>query len=220
MPSIFLSEPDVHEWTEERTLYYSDHPISFGRYLNITGDKDSVELVDGILVEKMAANLDHEWSIAWLYHVLGVIAGKLQLGIVIGSRTAVEISEFGGRLPDILFVREARREIVQQKAVYGAPDLVIEFRSPGDRPSDIIALETDYRQIGVPEIAFVDRRKGVIRILQKRGSGYEETVVTAGHFAFAALPEIQLDAGWLLGDVRPEPFDLITALVAQIQQGD
>ncbi len=220
MPSIFLSEPDVHEWTEERRLYYSDHPISFGRYLNITGDKDYVELVNGILVEKMAAHLDHEWSIAWLYHVLGVVAGKLQLGIVIGSRTAVEISEFGGRLPDILFVSQARREIVQQKAVYGAPDLVIEFRSPGDRPSDIIALETDYRQIGVPEIAFVDRRKGVIRLLQKRDSGYEETVVTAGRFAFEALPEIHLDAAWLLGDIRPEPFDLVTALVAQIQQGD
>ena len=220
MPSIFLSEPDVHEWTEERRLYYSDHPISFGRYLNITGDKDYVELVNGILVEKMAAHLDHEWSIAWLYHVLGVVAGKLQLGIVIGARTAVEISEFGGRLPDILFVREARRAIVQQKAVYGAPDLVIEFRSPGDRPSDIIALETDYRQIGVPEIVFVDRRKGVIRLLQKRASGYEETVVTAGPFAFETLPEIYLDAAWLLGDARPEPFDLITELVAQIQQGD
>jgi len=220
MHSIFLDEPDVHEWTEERRMYGSDHPISFSRYLDIAGAKDFVELVNGILVEKMAAQLDHEWSIAWLYHVLGVVAGKLQLGMVLGSRTPVEISEFGGRLPDILFVSEARRDIVQQKAVYGAPDLVIEFRSPGDRPSDIIALETDYRRIGVFEIAFVDRRNGTIRLLRKRDPGYEETIVSTGPFVFETLPEIRLEAAWLLTDARPEAFDFITEAVARVQQKD
>ena len=41
---------------------------------------------------------------------------------------------------------------MQQKAIYGAPDLMLEVISPNDRPSDIMALEIDYRAIGVPEI--------------------------------------------------------------------
>ena len=220
MESTFLDEPDVHEWTEERRLFGSDHPIGFARYLEITGDKDFVELVNGVLVEKMAAQLDHEWTIAWLYWVLGVVTSKLQLGIVLGSRTAVEISEFSGRLPDILFVSESRRAIVQEKAIYGAPDLVIEFRSPGDRPSDIIALETDYRHIGVREIVFVDRRKGTIRFLHNRRAGYVETTATSGLFAFKSLPSIRLRAEWLLGDARPDAFDFITETVARVQESD
>ena len=213
MTRIIIEEPDVQEWTEERRFYGSERPITFERYLEITGDKAYVQLVDGMLVEKMAAQLDHEWSVAWLLSVLRVTADKLNLGIVLGSRTAVEIGEFNGRLPDIVFVTEARRGIVQQKAIYGAPDLVIEFRSPGDSRSDIIALETDYRQIGVREIVFVDRRNGTIRFLKKPGDVYEETILNAGPFTFDALPGIQFEAEWLLGDTRPDAFDLINKIV-------
>ena len=53
MLELFLDEPDVHEWTEERRFYGADQPIAFSRYLDITGDKDYLELVDGVLVEKM-----------------------------------------------------------------------------------------------------------------------------------------------------------------------
>ncbi|HLJ54651.1 MAG TPA: Uma2 family endonuclease [Chthonomonadaceae bacterium] len=216
MTGTFLQESGIREWTEERRLFGDDHPITFERFLDITGDKDFVELVDGMLVEKMAAQLDHEWSIAWLNRVLGVICSKHGLGIVIGSRTAVEITEFGGRLPDILFVRESRREIVQERAVYGAPDLVIEFRSPGDRPSDMIALEADYRQTGVTEIAFVDRQNGVITLFRKRNGAHETSAITPGGFAFEALPQIRLQAEWLLTNTRPEVYDLITEILNAI----
>jgi Uma2 family endonuclease len=218
MPSLYLREPDVHEWTEERRLYGSDQPITFMRYLEITGDKDFVELVDGVLVEKMAAHLDHEWILTWLLSILRVTTDKRKLGIVLGSRTAVEINEFRGRLPDILFVAEARRDIVHQEAIYGAPDLVIELRSPGDRPSDLIALETDYRHIGVSEIVFVDRLKKIIRILRK-SAGYKEIVITSGPFTFETRPDIRLQAEWLFGDTRPEAFDLISELLA-VQDGE
>ena len=212
MPGLFVEEPDVHEWVEQRRLYGSDQPIAFARYLEITGDKDYLELVDGVLVEKMAAHLDHEWLLTWLLSVLRVTCDKRKLGIVLGSRTAVEINEFRGRLPDILFVAEAHRDIVHQEAVYGAPDLVIEVRSPGDRPSDLIALETDYRHIGVAEIAFIDRRKKVIRLLRRR-DGYKEIIVTSGPFTFETLPDIPLQAEWLLGDTRPELFDFLSELL-------
>jgi Uma2 family endonuclease len=218
MAELFVDEPDVHAWTEERRFYGSDQPISFARYLQITGDKDYVELVDGVLVEKMAAHLDHEWILTWLLSVLRIMADKRKLGMVLGSRTAVEINEFRGRLPDILFVAEARRDIVHQEAIYGAPDLVIEFPSPGDRPSDLIALETDYRHIGVLEIVFVDRRKKFIRILRK-SAGYKEIVITSGPCTFETLPDIRLQAEWLLGDTRPEAFDLISELLA-VQDGE
>src|SRR5437660_18206 len=101
--------------------------------------------------------LEHEKLLRWLSTVLDLFTEERGLGIVLGSRTGVEISTYRGRLPNLLFVRRDRMEIVREKAVYGAPDLVIEIISPGDGPSDIIALETDYRSIGVQEVVFLDQ---------------------------------------------------------------
>src|SRR6185295_1603557 len=98
------------------------------------GPKDDVELIDGVVVERSMVQLDHEKLVDWLRFVIGLYVRALRLGSLLGSRTAVEINRFRGRLPDLLFVRREREEIVQQKAVYGAPDLILEVISPGDRP--------------------------------------------------------------------------------------
>lgn len=195
-------------------LQIAERPVSFGRYLEIVGDKDYVELVNGVMIQKAPVYLDHEWILTWLLAVLKTVTEKRKLGIVLGSRTAVNINQFGGRLPDIVFVREEHKDIVQEKAIFGAPDLVIELISPADRPSDVIALETDYRQRGVAEIAFLDRKKQTLLLLRKLDTDYKETVITSGAFVFEALPDIPLQAEWLLGDSRPDVFDLAVSLLS------
>jgi Uma2 family endonuclease len=127
----------------------------------------------------------------------------------------VEIHQFRGRLPDLLFVRQERMGIVQQKAVYGAPDLVLEVISPNDRPSDVIALETDYRSIGVREIVFIDPRKRVARLLRQRQDDYVEEVVAAGTIVLEALGAIRLESEWLLQEPRPGIRATVEALLAQ-----
>jgi Uma2 family endonuclease len=215
MANLLIGASDVRKDTEVREFYIAERPVSFEHYLDIAGDNDYAELVNGVIVERMAAQLDHEWILTWLLALLKTVAEKRKLGIVLGSRTAVKINEFGGRLPDIVFVREERRDILQEKAIVEAPDLVIELISPGDRPSDVIALETDYRQRGVTEIAFLDRKKQALRLLRKRAADYEESIVTAGDFAFETLPAITLKAEWLLGDARPELFDAAVSLLKE-----
>lgn len=148
--------------------------------------------------------LDHEKLLDWLRFVLGLHVRALNLGIVLGSRTAVEINRFRGRLPDLLFVHQDRIGIVQQKAIYGPPDLIIEVISPTDRPSDVLALETDYRAIGVPEIMFIDQRKHRVRILRRQADDYSEEVLTDGTLAFESLGGVRLRVEWLFVEPRPD----------------
>jgi Uma2 family endonuclease len=115
----------------------------------------------------------------------------------------VEIHQFRGRLPDVLFVRQNRMQIVQQKAVYGAPDLIIEVISPNDRPSDVIGLETDYRAIGVTEIVFIDQRKRRVRVLRKSESDYVEDVLAAGTLVLETLGSLAIETEWLFDEPRP-----------------
>jgi Uma2 family endonuclease len=188
---------------EETVKWLWERPLTFAEFLEMFGPKDEVELIDGMVVERSMVQLDHEKLSGWLFIVLSLYVKARGLGIVLGSRTAVEINQFRGRLPDLLFVRQDRMQIVQQKGVYGAPDLVIEIISPNDRASDIIALETDYRTIGVAEILFIDQRKQQVRVLRKQ-SGYAEQVVTAGVLAVETLGGMALETEWLFAEPGPD----------------
>src|SRR5687768_7104222 len=134
-------------------------PMTFEEFLDYCGPDDDFELIDGALVERKMVQLEHEKLFGWLYMVLGLWIRSKSFGILLGSRSAVKISDYRGRLPDLFFVPTARLDTVQEKATYGPPDLVIEILSPSDRASDTIARETDYKGIGASEIVFIDQRK-------------------------------------------------------------
>jgi Uma2 family endonuclease len=200
---------------EETVKWVGSRPLTFAEFLDSYGREDQVELIDGVVVERNMVQLDHEKLLRWLDRVLGQFVEERSLGIVLGSRTAVEIHQFRGRLPDLLFVRQERMEIVQQKAVYGAPDLIIEVISPNDRRSDVIALETDYRAIGVTEIVFIDQRRHRVRVLRRQESDYAEEVLTADKLALETLGNLRLDTTWLFTEPRPGVRATVDALLAE-----
>src|SRR5215212_2704093 len=111
---------------EESIKWVGTRPITFAEFLDIEGHENQAELVDGVVEERSVVQLDHEKLLRWIDHVLTLYVEERGLGIVLGSRTAVEIHHYRGRLPDLLFVQQDRLGIVQQKAVFGAPDLVLE----------------------------------------------------------------------------------------------
>jgi Uma2 family endonuclease len=194
---------------EETVKWVGARPLTFAEFLEQFGPKDDVELIDGAVVERNMVQLDHEKLVDWLRFVLGLYVRARRLGTLLGSRTAVEINRYRGRLPDLLFVRQERSEILQQKAIYGPPDLIIEVISPGDRPSDVLALETDYRTIGVTEIVFIDQRKRAVRVLRREVDDYAEEVLTGGTLTFQSLGGIRLQMEWLF--VAPRPDERVTA---------
>ena len=190
---------------DNRRKYVADSPINFETWLELSHDIDS-ELVRGVMIDIMAAQYPHEWIFGWLYSIMSPFATHLKLGVVLGSRSAVKITENDGRLPDILFVRADNTDIIQNNAIYGVPDLVIEIVSENDRPSDLVPLEADYRTIGVPEIIFIDPKKKRVRILHKQNGDYTETILTAGRWEPRSLPGFWIEVEWLFLDFKPDQF--------------
>jgi Uma2 family endonuclease len=70
-----------------------------------------------------------------------------------------------------------------------------------------------YRTIGVAEIVFIDQRKRRVRILRKRGDGYEENEITTGAVRFETLPGFQVDVDWLFDEPRPAARGLLDRLL-------
>jgi Uma2 family endonuclease len=205
---------ELEEVVEGRVIRMLDHPITFDEWLDICGPKDFHELIDGVLVEKPMVQWEHEKAERWLDRVLGSYVDGRELGAVACSRSPVHINNFRGRLPDLFFVRRGRMEIVQEKATYGTPDFVAEIVSPNDRPSHLSALEADYRNLGVPEIWFIDLPRQRLRMLRKQDGGYDETVLTEGDIGLEAVPGFAVRVEWLLREPRPKVPDVLAELLS------
>jgi Uma2 family endonuclease len=144
-------------------------PLTVDDYLRVTDADDLYELIDGVLVERtMAAMWQHEQLSAWLLATLRPYVEANGLGYVSGSRTAVKISEYRARLPDLLFIHRERAAIITESAIVGAPDWVLEIRSRAIYPAEWRSLEIDYRAIGVAELWLVDPQARVVRVARRR----------------------------------------------------
>jgi len=208
-----LIESETEQSRETRVVHVAERAIPFDRFLAMAEGR-FVELVDGVIVDKPMIQLDHERCSRWLYQVAGMYVQRSGLGEFLCSRIMVRTDAFGGRMPDLLFVSRDRIDIIQQKAVYGAPDLVIEIVLPGDRPSDLRALEADYFKLGVPELVFIHLQKQEVRIMRRRDDAYDETVILDGPLTFDSLPGLTLQVSWLLRDPRPDGFDILSSIFA------
>jgi Uma2 family endonuclease len=204
---------ELVEMHDKRVILVPPRPLTFDEFVELFGEDDEVELIDGTVVRRMAAKDPHEDVFGWLYFLLrGYVAAK-DLGIVRGSRTAVQITAHRGRLPDVVFVRKERAGLVQAKGIYGAPDLVIEILSPGDRAADIVAMEADYRSLGVAEIWFVDQKRKRLRVLRKGEEDYTEQILNQGVVWSAVIEGFWLEVAWLFAKPLPLEVDTLGQLL-------
>jgi hypothetical protein len=117
-------------WVNERQrVGVGDAPLSVSDYLRLCREDDDYELLDGVLVRRMAAQLPHEWLFQWMLRLVGGYVEARGLGVVLGSRTPVQITPYRVRLPDLLFVPTERMPILNPQALLEPPDWVMEIPS-------------------------------------------------------------------------------------------
>ena len=68
----------------------------------------------------------------------------------------VHIDEFNTYQPDLLFVSNERRAILERLGAFGAPDVVVEILSDSTRRRDLRAKLPVYLRAGVREVVIVD----------------------------------------------------------------
>ncbi len=72
----------------------------------------------------------------------------------------------------MVFIAKANRQIVGEKKIEGAPDLVVEILSPGAGHYDRVHKKIVYQTSGVKEYWIVDPDERSIEIFQNIGSGF------------------------------------------------
>lgn len=102
--------------------------------------------------------------------------------------------------PDILFVCKARLDIITDKNVMGAPDLVVEILSSGGERRDLIEKAELYAASGVPHYWVFDPDARTAETFVLDGDVYRKTGAFKEHDSIRSAPfpalTIRLDEIW------------------------
>lgn len=104
--------------------------LTYEDLVEIPNDRNRYEIVEGELQVTAAPNISHQATSGNLYFLLSGYVRRHDLGTVLTAPCDVYLSEISVVEPDLLFVSNERREIIQRQYIRGAPDLVVEILSP------------------------------------------------------------------------------------------
>lgn len=136
-----------------------------------TPDDERWELIDGELIEMPSPTVPHQ-SIDALLGYEFVRLEKQGLGRAFHSIDVV-LSPHDTFRPDLVFVSDGRTGIITHANIQGAPDLVVEIRSPSTTQHDEVTKRALYERYGVPEYWLADPEAQTVTVLLLGENGYE-----------------------------------------------
>ena len=132
------------------------------------------ELIDGEKFMPPSPSAAHQGVAVELTSLLhGFVKGR-SLGRVYVAPFDVVLSDVDVVQPDLLFVSKGREHIITPANVRGAPDLVIEIRSPSTSSRDWTIKRGLYARYGVNEYWVVDPDERKIWVLLLGDDGFDE----------------------------------------------
>ncbi len=136
-------------------------------------DDQRHEIIDGNLL--MAPSPDM-WHQSWLGDLYTVIRNQVQrhkLGKVFVAPFDVVLDSENTVQPDLIFVATANLGIIQPRAIFGTPDLLIELISPSSVRRDRYDKKDLYARFGVKEYWIGDPANKSLEILTLKDGRYE-----------------------------------------------
>lgn len=123
------------------------------------------EIANGTLVMEPSPLYGHQKASRNLeFELIAYVRGKMK-GIVLDAPMDVVLDDTNVFQPDLLFISEKNKHLVaDNKAVKGAPDLVIEVLSPGSLVYDRVQKKAIYEKFGVEEYWIVDPQNQSIEV--------------------------------------------------------
>ncbi len=141
-------------------------------YLKLDDDK-RYEIIDGELLEIPAPSTTHQRLVKRIVLFLDKFVEEKDLGEVFVSPVDVILSDTNVVQPDVAFVSKERSDIVKEKGVFGAPDLVVEVISPSTLKRDTEDKKRIYAEHGVKELWLVFPGEKAVEVFTIKGGSYE-----------------------------------------------
>ncbi|MBI5407373.1 MAG: Uma2 family endonuclease [Nitrospirae bacterium] len=142
-------------------------------YLQIEDEK-RYEVMEGGLVMVPAPLTIHQRVSRNIEVILCNFVKEKRLGEILYAPMDVVLSEDVVVQPDILFISKKRLNIIEEAAIMGSPDLIIEVVSPFSASYDTIEKRGVYEKYGVKEYWLVFPQEKVVEVLTLEKNIYRE----------------------------------------------
>lgn len=186
--------------------------VTFDEYLALGESEPRYEWEDGRLIEMASASYFHEQEFGFLLTVLKLYVKKHKLGVVIGSDFAMRLERIRrGREPDLIFVSEARRDLIKKTFLDGAADVAVEIVSPESQLRDRETKFGEYEAAGIKEYWLIDPEHLQAEFYRLDENGcYELMPVENGVFRSDVITGFWLRVKWLWE--LPDELDVLREL--------
>ena len=122
------------------------------------------QLINGELVQMAGATLGHQTFLLEMSADLLIQVRALDIGTIVIAPYDVHVDLFNTFQPDLLFVSNTRRQILENRGITGAPDLVMEILSESTRRRDFNEKLPVYAANGVREVWIVNLEDATISV--------------------------------------------------------
>jgi Uma2 family endonuclease len=135
-------------------------------------DGNRWEIINGRVYVSRAPYVSHQRVVLNLALLLRRYVVRHKLGEVFIAPVGVVLGKPSGVQPDIVFVAQQRRSIIQDKGIFGAPDLLVEVLSTFTGSRDRGVKKDLYAISGVRHYWLVDPRKQILQALRLEDGVY------------------------------------------------
>ena len=130
------------------------------------------QLIEGELIMSPAPGYSHQNTLGNLFIILRT---RLKNAQVILSPIDVYLDEENAYQPDIVVVLKDSRARVEERGIFGAPDVVVEILSPSTAYYDLTEKKDVYERVGVKEYWIVDPKRKTFEIYSNSEEGFKLT---------------------------------------------
>jgi Uma2 family endonuclease len=155
------------------------HRFTYEDYARLPDDR-RYEVIDGGLFVTPAPTPFHQIVGRRIQRLIEDYVEKGRLGIVINAPCDVVLSQFDVLQPDVFFISSGRLQMVGEKYISDAPDLVVEVLSPGTRRRDRTLKAKRYARFGVREMWIADPDRKTIEVHVNAAETFRRHAVYAG----------------------------------------
>ncbi|MEM8939589.1 MAG: Uma2 family endonuclease [Bacteroidota bacterium] len=164
-------------------------------YLQL-GEESQYQLVNGELVMSPSPSLKHQIIIGKIFRILDDFA-ILNHGLAVLSPIDIHFDSKNVFQPDMLLVSKERKNILSERGLEGAPDLVVEVLSASNSQYDRYQKREKYHEFGVSEYWIVDPANETFEVfdLTKQPNRPAIYQIANGKFDSLRFPKLKVDLG-------------------------
>lgn len=158
--------------------------LTYDDYLSLPNDRNRYEILEGELIVTPSPTTMHQKVSRNLGFSLFSFIKKAGCGEVLSAPIDVNLDNSTIVQPDIIFISRDRLQIISERGIDGAPDLIVEVLSPSTVKYDTISKMQLYARYGVRWYWIVNPEQRTIQEYENRGDSFELVATQTGNFGF------------------------------------